>query len=414
MFITKLGLRNLFRHKKRTVITAILISLAILIYLLTDSLMTGMYGLSFDNIINLESGQIQIADPAYWEEKDELPLENMMIVSDQLKSEIQNTKQYQAMAEQLRFSARMNNGIDEMPVTAIGIKAAQHHQVFTTENYIMEGQFFNSGEYQAVLGQSLAELMELSIGDYITLLVRTEGGTFNTIDLEISGLLKTPNPGINSSTVYMPLVIAQQSLNIGNKISQIVVRLDANRDNIEPIVKELNEGLNVLGMDFQGYSWKDSARNVIAFSEAQSVETVAILSIILLIAAVGIINTTILAALERMKEIGMMKALGLKENEIIRAFMVEAAGIGVIGGLIGWLLSIAGVYYLAEIGISFNQLAGEELSFGMPIVDVIYGTWNIPAFIFIFVFGVVVAVLASILPALWAAKKDPIKAIYHK
>jgi len=414
VFITKLGLRNLFRHKKRTVITAILISLAILIYLVTDSLMTGMAGISFDNIINLESGHIQVADPAYWEKKDELPLENMITVSDQLRSEIQNTNQYQAMSEQLRFSARLNNGIDEMPVTVTGVKPAQHHQVFTTENYIMEGQFFKSGEYQAVLGQSLAELMELSIGDYITLLVRTAGGTFNTIDLEISGLLKTPNPTINSNTVYMPLDIAQQSLNIGNKISQIIVRLDASRDKVEPIVKEINEGLSVQDIDVQGYSWKESARSVIAVTEAQSVETVAILSIILLIAAVGIINTTILAALERMKEIGMMKALGLKENEIVRAFMVEAAGIGIIGGLIGWLLSIAGVYYLTEIGISFSQLAGEELSFGMPIMDVIYGRWNIPAFIFIFVFGVVVAVLASILPALWAAKKDPIKAIYHK
>ncbi len=414
MFITKLGLRNLFRHKKRTVITAILISLAILIYLVTDSLMTGMAGISFDNIINLESGHIQVADPEYWEEKDELPLENMIIVSDQLKSEIQKTNQYQAMAEQLRFSARLNNGIDEMPVTAIGIKPAQHQQVFTTENYIMEGHFLKSGKYQAVLGKSLAKLMGLSIGDYITLLVRTEGGTFNTIDLEISGLLKTPNPSINNNTVYLPLDIAQQSLNVGNKVSQIVLRFDTNRDKVEPIVRELNEDLNALDIDVQGYSWRKSAGTVIAFSEAQSVETVAILSIILLIAAVGIVNTTILAALERMKEIGMMKALGLKESEIVRAFMVEAAGIGIIGGLIGWILSIAGVYYLTEIGISFSQLAGEELSFGMPIVDVIYGTWNIPAFIFIFVFGVVVAVLSSILPALWAAKKDPIKAIYHK
>ena len=414
MFITKLGMKNLFRHKKRTVITAVLISLAILIYLITDSLMTGMVELSYNNIINLESGHIQISRPGYWEERDELPLDNLMILSDSLKKGIQTLGKYRGMAEQIKFSARLNNGIDELPVTALGIKNSEQEEVFTTSDYLIEGTFFKSGEYKAVLGQTLAELMELSTGDYITLLIRTEGGTFNTIDLEISGLLKTPNPTINGSIVYLPIEIAQESLNIGDKISQIVVRLDVDKHKTDIFVEELNERLNKSKLNLQAYSWEESAGEVIAMSEAQSTETVTILGIILLIASVGIINTTILSALERMEEIGMMKALGLKENEIIWAFMIEAAGIGIIGGLIGWLLSIGGVYYLAEIGISFSNLAGEDMSFGMPIMDTIYGAWNMSAFIFIFVFGVIVAVLSSIFPAWWAAKKDPIKAIYHK
>ncbi|MFP4016434.1 MAG: ABC transporter permease [Halanaerobiales bacterium] len=414
MFIIKLGIRNLFRHKKRTVITSVLISLAILIFLTVQSLMGGMTELSYNNIIDLESGHLQITKPAYWEEREELSLENLMTVSDEFKSEIKDIENYQGMAEQLKFSARLNNGIDELPITAVGIRVDQYKDVFKTGNYFIEGDFFKTGERKAVLGQSLAELMGLSLGDYITLVTRTQDGTFNTIDLEIAGLLKTPNPTINDSTVYLPLEIAQNSLNAEGQISQLIIRLDGSKEQALSIEEDLNQQIAGLDDDLQAYTWRESASIVVAMSEAQSVETTTVLGIILLIASVGIVNTTILSGLERMEEIGMMKALGMRENEIIRAFMVEAAGIGVVGGLIGWLLSIAGVYYLAEVGIAFSQLAGEEMSFGMPILDKIYGTWDFTSFIFIFIFGVIVAVLASILPARWAARKDPIKAIYHK
>ncbi|MFP4016625.1 MAG: ABC transporter permease [Halanaerobiales bacterium] len=414
MLIIKLGLRNLTRHKKRTVITGIVISLAIFIYLITDSLMFGLEELSFNNIINLESGHLQIAHSEYWEDRDELPLDNLMEVDSQLEEEIRNLEGFTALAEMTRFSARLNNGSDELPITGVGLNPSEYTEVFTTDNYFIEGSFFNEDNYQGVMGQNLAELMDLEIGDYFTLLTRTVGGTFNTIDVEISGLLKTPNPDINSNMVMLPLGLVQKSLNMENQITQVAVHLDIDKDKVPTLLQDLNQNLRRENLQVQGFSWKDSAAEVLAMSEVQSVETFTILGIILLIAAVGIINTTILAALERMEELGMMKALGLKESEIVYTFMVEAAGVGIIGGLIGWILGAGGVYYLTNVGIAFSDLVGDEITFGMPIIDKIYGSWNIPAFIFIFVFGVLVAVLSSILPAYWAARKDPIKAIYHR
>lgn len=414
VFIAKLGLRNLFRHKKRTVITAIVISLAILIYLVTDSLMAGMKELSFENIINLDSGHIQITTPEYWEDREKVPLEDLLILSDNLKDEIEKLDNFQVKAEQVKFSAKLNNGIDELPVTGIGIKPAQQKEVFTTENYLIEGSMIEDGKYQAVLGQSMADLMDLAVGDYITLLTRTVEGTFNTIDAEITGLLNTPNPTVNDNIVYLPLGIVQQSLNLEDQISQVVVKLKGDKHQAVDIVEILNKSLKDKNLNLRAHSWKDSAREVIAMTQAQAVESSTILGIILLIAAVGIINTTILGALERMEEIGMMKALGLKEGEIIRAFMIEAAGIGMVGGFIGWVLSAGGVLYLTKYGISMSDLVGGDMSFGLPIIDIIYGAWNIPAFVFIFVFSVVVVVLASIIPARWAAHKDPVKAIYHR
>ncbi|MFW6034820.1 MAG: ABC transporter permease [Halothermotrichaceae bacterium] len=413
MFIIKLGLRNLFRHKKRTLITAVIISLAIFIYLIVDSLMVGITELSFTNIIKLDSGHIQICRPAYWEEREEVPLKNLINVKTELEKEITGLDNYQSHTVELNFSARLNNGIDELPITGLGIKPQEYLEVLKLDDYFIEGSMLDSGEYQAVMGKALADLMDVKLGDYITLITRTEGGTFNTIDARIKGLLKTPDPTINESTVYLPIGIVRQALNIENKVSQLKIRLDTGKHQAPAVVDSLNQKFEKGGLDVKAYSWKDSAGDVIAMSRAQQVESSAVLGIILLIAAVGIINTTILGALERMEEIGMMKALGMKEKEIVFAFMVEAAGIGIIGGLIGWFLSAFGVGYLTQVGVPLAEL-GSDFNYGMPIVDTIYGAWSPGNFIFIFVFGVVVAVLSSILPALWAARKNPVKSIYHR
>lgn len=137
--------------------------------------------------------------------------------------------------------------------------------------------------------------------------------------------------------------------------------------------------------------------------------------IILSIAAIAIINTVILAALERREEIGMMKAMGLRNIEVVYTFVLESVGIGVLGGMIGIVLGFAGVWMMVTNGLDFEAMYGMELSsFGMPVIGKVYGVWNPAAFIKVVAFGIVVSFLASILPAYQAADKDPVQTIYHR
>jgi len=147
----------------------------------------------------------------------------------------------------------------------------------------------------------------------------------------------------------------------------------------------------------------------------QEIETQVVLAVILTLAAVGIINTVILSALERMEELGMMKALGMHEREIVYTFMGEAAGIGIIGGVMGIILGIIGLAIFNINGIDMAAVTGGgDFDYGFPLSGTIYAGWEISSFIFVFVYGVGISMLASIFPALWAARKDPVKAIYHR
>lgn len=412
MFSFKLGLKNLTRQKRRNVITIMVIAFAFFSYLLMDSLMNGMEEISFENIKNYDTGNIQVAYPEYWEDREKLPLENLIYLNQDMEESIGNTDGILGVSPELRFMANLNNGIDEVAVQGMGISIEQYNQVFATQNYVVEGSMFAPDESKAVIGVSLAELMDLKVNDYITLLVRTKEDTFNTIDVEIAGLIRAPNPMINNGIVFVPLDVAQQALNVGNGISLFSLKTVSGDE--DTITKVLTDSFKNKDMKLKAYSWEESAASVIALSVAKKGGIGAILSIVLLIGMLGIINNVILSALERTEEIGMMKALGMREWEIVFVFMVEATGIGVLGGLAGCLLGYAGVSGLVKYGYSLGYIGGDGSAYGIPILDRIYGTWNYPAFSFLFILGVIIAVLSSILPAYWAARKDPVKAIYHR
>ena len=410
MLLIKLALRNLTRHKRRVLAIAIILAIGIAVYLTIDSLMLGLTQMSFNNLINLETGHLQVVNQTYWSKKEDLPLKDLIDWNSDLKAKIKKPRTIKSIMPQLKFSANLNNGVDEMPVTGYGIDIKQARTTLSLEDYIVEGQYFTTTNYQALLGKKLADLMELEVGDYLTLLLKTKEETFNTIDAEIVGLVNTQNPDVNNNYVYVPLNTAQNALDVEGQISQLLIRLN-NAKNINATQAQLKKEIMSSRQDLTVRSWRDLAQSVIAMSKAQNIETGFMMGIILIIAAIGIINTVILSALERTKEIGMMKALGFKKKEIIFIFMIESAGIGFLGGIIGILLSGGGVYYLVTTGIDLSALLGGQ-SFGLPIMGQLYGVYAPLHFLFIFIAGVILSILASIPPAYWAAQKDPVKAIH--
>ncbi len=411
MFLTKLAFKNLVRHRSRTLITASIIAFAVFFYLLLDSLILGMTDMSYESIIDYQAGHLQIANQVYWEEKDDLPLRNLIDPDNAMISAISSIDGYKAYSPEVNFKAILNNGRNELPVLGKGIDPEKYLQVFNLGDKFVEGRMCKNGEHKAVIGKRLADLMKVGINDYIILLVKDKNETFNTIEVEICGLVHSSNPNVNKNLVLLPLDIVQKSLHIDNQISKIIVSL-SNKDMAK---KSGHQLINTIDKSIGNnvYFWYNL--EAISFAGAKNVGNQLMMMMILFIAAIAIINTVILAALERMEEIGMMKAMGLEEKEIVYTFVMESAGIGLLGGLAGVMLGLAGVWLFITYGFDWSVMTSMELSsFGIPIIGKIYGSWNITAFVNIFFFGIIVSVISSILPAHWAASKDPIKAIYHR
>jgi len=410
MFSIRLGLKNLSRQKRRNIITILVIGFAFFGYIFVESLMNGMLNMSVNNIRNFETGDIQIANPEYWKERDKLPLEHLIEWNEELEEHLLQSESVIGVSPELRFSANLNNGIDEMGVIGLGIERGTYKDVYQTHDYFIKGSMSVLDKNQAVIGKKLAELMDLKMNDYIILLVRTKEDTFNTIDLEIGGIVNTLNPMVNNSTIFVPLELAQERLNTGNSITMLSLKTSSAGD--ESVIQSINKIFREENLTLEAYSWRESAQDMIAYSRVEKQAVAAMMSVVLLIGIVGIINNIVLSSLERKSEIGMMKALGMREWEIVFVFMVESAGIGIFGGLAGCLMGLIGVSYLVNRGFYF-AFYGDWSQYGIPIIDRIYGNWNLPTFSYIFLLSVIVAILSSIFPAYWAAHKDPVEAIYH-
>ncbi len=412
MFITKLAIKNLLRHRNRTLVTAIIIAFAIFYYILLDSMIGGMTQMSYQTLIDYEAGHLQVVQEAYWDEEEELPLEHLIDLDDEILTVIKGVPGHQGSSPELSFRAMLNNGINELPVVGKGIVPDLFGQVFALEDQYVEGTMFRLGQHQAVLGQRLADLMQLEVGDYITLLVRDKNKTFNTIDVEVAGLVHTSNPNVNSNYVYLPLDLVQQALNTDGQVSKVIVKL-ANANAAKRVAGELAGVLQTSDPRLQVFAWEDL--EAVTVAKAKQAANGLILGIILIIAAIAIINTVILAALERMGEIGMMKALGMQTKEVVYTFVLESVGIGIIGGLVGVLFGVVGIWALNLYGLDYGAWFNLDMaSYGIPIIGKMYGVWNPHSFVLVFGFGVLASLLASILPAYWAADKDPVKAIYHR
>jgi len=416
MFLTKLALKNLARHRNRTLITASIIAFAVFFYLLLDSLIGGMTEMSYEMIINYEAGHLQVVTEEYWEEEEKLPLKNLITPEPELMAVVKNVPGYLGSSAELNFQAMVSNGVNELPVIGRGINPQDFSGVINLTDYFVEGEMFHAGERRAfgvspaVIGKRLADLLKVQTGDYLTLLVKDKHETFNTIELEITGVIYTGNPLVNEGLVYIPLDVAQEALAVGDQVSKVLVRLE-NKNRAPGVAKELAGQLQAVNPQLAVYSWDQL--EAVTVAGAKQVGNRLIMTIILLIAAIAIINTVILAALERMEEIGMMKAMGLQTKEVIYTFVLESTGIGVLGGILGVLLGLAGVGVFTVVGLDFSGII-DMAPYGIPVVGTIYGVWNPFSFVTVFAFGVIVSLFSSILPAYWAADKDPIKAIYPR
>ncbi|MGM0414238.1 MAG: ABC transporter permease [Bacillota bacterium] len=412
MYLIRIAWRNLWRRKRRTFVTAGVLALAVFIFLLMDSMMGGMSDISYNNIIDFESAHLEIGQEEYFDsEGDTNFLSQTFPVDDEVINNIKEIEGYQSYVQSLDFQANISSGRDEFPLRVRAVEPDSYRQVFNTDEYITDGQFINPGDEGLVIGDRLSRLLEIGVGDYFTLLFRDARGSFNTIDGEIQGIVSTPHPDMNLGVVLYDIDQARRWTGVAeNASTRIFVKVD-DRDRASAILSDLTDRL---GGGLTANSWEDSAEMMLAMESVGQIENYVILGLILLIGAVGIVNIIILSALERVEEIGMMKAMGLKENEIVRVFSFEATGIGLIGSSLGCLIGGIVNFFFTRYGVAMETMITEDTTYGIPILGRLYGSWNPSAYLFIFIFGVIVAIIASIPPAYWAARKDPIKAIYHR
>jgi len=405
--LIKLAFRNIFRNWRRTFFTFIAIAIGLGLMLMTDSLLQGIDAQSFAKIINYETGHVKIFSFGYQKDKDNLPLDKLIASPESVVAALEKDPAVMGVTSRVNFRIMLSDRIDEIPAIGIAVNPADDESVFQLKQAVAQGQFLVGSEEAMLIGDKLAQDFGVGVGDYLTVLARTKYDTYQALDLRIKGILKTEDPQIDWYSVVIPLDVGQSSLDLEQGVTEIDIKLkDINAaDNFKHKLSQEIPGMEIA-------TWKDLAEDVLAISKAKYAGSFTIFFAIVLISLIGISNTILMAAFERVKEIGMMGAMGMKRGQIVQLFVLEGTMIGLLGSIVGCLLGALLVGgWMVPIGIDFSQFMRQMGPIGYRTTGRFTGEWHLVMFPVVFIFGIIVSAITSIYPALVAARMEPSEAL---
>jgi putative ABC transport system permease protein len=419
--LIKMAFRNIFRFKRRTFITFFAISVGLALLIITISLMNGVDKQSLSNIINCQTSHIKVFKKGYYDKRDKLPMEMTIAAPDDIRGLIKEIPGVKATESRIQFAAGLIKGMDELPALGVAVQPDLDPDLFNIKESITEGEWIKTGEAGMLVGINLAEDIDLKVGDIITVRMITsspdEEFSWNAVDLVVKGIFDTGNPAVDSARIIMPLDQARDGLGMENEVTEIVIRLNSDEDKLVTDTQaEVKKILSTLDQPLEVYTWKDLAGTFLLVSKMKTKRSSIIIMIMLIIASMGIINTMLMAVMERTREIGMMSAMGMKKHEIIQLFIYEGGFIGAIGSLLGCILGGLGSWYLEVHGWSMGAMGEtmKKMSQAVyPVKDVFYAELTFELLVLIFILGTAISILATLYPARKAAKLKPIDALRH-
>lgn len=394
-YLPKMAFKNLARYRKRTFITASAIAFGLMMFIVIRSLLIGIDTESETNLRLYETASGRIMVPGYWDDRENAPLEKSFdpaIVKEVLDSSDSAYAPRIAFNGDLIFYKDPFPEDGDLPGRFIAVDPVRDGDVFNLSEGIVDGRWLEDGEYGVVMGQWLAEDIGADVGYTFLVETQTIDGFPQVFDLEVVGLLNCPNPEITRSGLFLPLSTADEFLEMNGTVTEVNVNLGRDKhadtafSRLVPRVEEL--GLEAL-------DWRVLGADFIAISEAKAGGTGMIVFLILIIAGVGISNTMLMAVYERVRELGMMRALGMKDVQVWAMFLWESAGIGLIGGLLGVGLGALINWPLAKWGIDYSFLLRDD-SFGYRIQGQMYGVWDVQSILTAFFLGVGLAVFVAL------------------
>lgn len=412
VFLLKFAWKNLTRHKRRTVITAVALAFGLLLFIVMDSLLAGMFKESNNNLKNAETGDGKIISVEAFEDLKYLPLNNRVENPDEI---IKLVERYGGKASRrvlangdMIFTEEYFPLSGSTPILFTGVDLKSDNNAFNIfrKRNLVDGRFMNRGIEEIVIGSWLAEDINAEVGDWCTLSLRTaadgdDPGFIQTIDVEIVGIIKVDNPIINRKVVYFPLDVADYYMDLYGSVTEISVRVPFG-ESLQSFKERINRDLKD---NLKFYTWKEIASDYVKMLEMETGSSSIIIILIILIALVGITNTMLMTINERERELGMMRALGMSDSHIRISFLFEAAGIGFTGSLLGVVLGILTNIPLVNTGIDYSMWLRDS-DMGYRISSYIKGAWNFSTIVIAFIMGIMIPVFISLFPTRKATQKS--------
>lgn len=397
----RLVLRNLFRHRTRSIVTLTTIVVGVVGVILSGGFVQDIFYQLGEALIHSQTGHLQLARKGYFDHGTRSPeqyfIKDPGLLSDRLRS-LPGVEE--AMAR-LNFSGLLNNGRADFPIIGEGIEPGPEARAGTYLKVDAGRKLAASDHFAMLIGEGLAHALRAAPGARLTLLVNTAEGAMNALDFEVVGVFTTYSKDYDARTVKIPLSAAQELLNanVANTIVAILHRT-SDTDRTAHWVGELTSSNGLEVRTWQ--SLNDFYDKTVKLYERQLGVLRFIVLLMVLISVASAVNMTVH---ERVGEVGTMRALGNRGSNVFLTLVAENALLGLIGAFIGVVLAIAAAKAITIVGIPMPPPPNANLGYIARIRIEPLGV------LIAFLIGVVAATSASVLPALRVSRIPVVDAL---
>jgi ABC-type lipoprotein release transport system permease subunit len=410
MFPFTIAWRNLWRNPLRTAITGAAIALNTATLIVTAGLIQGMLDTLQHSLTATSLGEVQVHAPAY---RAERKLRQTVGHPDAI---LAAAAAAQIDATQRSFGAGLAAvGSKSSGAVFWGIEPARERAVFELPRQIARGRFLadpgdapaGHGEpaREVVLGAKLASALEADVGSELVAVVEAADGSIGNDLFRVVGVLKTVSSDVDRSAALVSQRDFSDLFATGGAVHEIALTAHGTRP-----AQALVEAVTAAAAGDEVATWRQLAPGPAQMSELFGAMTGVLALIFGLVASAGVMNTVLMSTFERTHELGVLKALGATPLRVVRDIAAEALLLGVVFGAVGAALGAAASQYLAVVGIDLATGSDLMLS-GVAFEPVWRARFSVEAIVGAAAFMATMSVLAALMPAIKAARLDPVAAM---
>ena len=406
----RIALRNLMRYKRRTFLTASLITIGVVFVLVFIALSGSFKHMMVSQITDSFLGHMQIHQKGYVASIDTLPLTMNMGTQaiKKVKKAISDVPEIDAYSMRIKFGGMFSNFVETANVRLNGVYPEEEIKTVPLfSDRIMKGKK-NIAKGEILVPELLAKGMKVKVGDMIVIVATNKDGSVNGKQFKVGGILESAT-GPGGRDGYIHIDDALEVLRMDDvAISEVALRIDdfanletAHKKLSNILLKELDKAGKPI---FEVHTWEKLSP---FYNIARMIDlmTFSIKLMLIAIVLISIMNVMIMAVYERIREIGTIAAIGTLPKKILSMFLIEGFSLGVIGALIGNVIGVSIVYILNISRITFD--------FGRQTGLILEPTVNLSDIFTISTIVIIVSVMASLQPAFKASRMEPIKALRH-
>lgn len=399
----QLALKNIWRNKTRSfvVLGSVMLGLWVGAFMMAYSF--GMVNQRLEDAVENEISHFQVHHPDFDKDKEaKYFLEN----GNDLLSNIQNDDRVRMATARVVTFGVVSSSKSSIGGKFIGILPQSEDEVIGLSKYITEGDYLKAkSKNKAIIGEKLANKLKVKLRSKIVLTFPTSNGDITAGAFRIVGIYKTYNKGFEESNIYVNAPDLAALLEIPNQYHEIA-GLVKDPESLNVYTDELKNQY----AEYEIEDWREIAPELALMIDSFDQYLIVFLIIILLALSFGIINTMLMAVMERVREIGMLMAIGMNKMKVFGMIFFETFFLVILAAPIGLLLAYLSITYLGKVGLDFSGVYGEGYA-ALGFKSLIYPSLA-PAYYFkIMVLVAITAILSSIYPALTAIRLNPVEAM---